>query len=162
MLLLMVIPTSFSTPTFIDCSCLDLDLKNKEKRETAQDLHDVEGPKYCQPTESIIIFPAPAHPNASANYHPYGAIRARRITALAAFHLLPMFMSQKCETVNGAVPERPGPGPQGLEPKSQPHASPECWPMPPPSPRIDTSRASHHKNTPLCFCPLLKGSLVTK
>ena len=31
----MVIPTSFSTPTLIDCSCLDLDLKNKEKRSSS-------------------------------------------------------------------------------------------------------------------------------
>jgi hypothetical protein len=31
----MVIPTSFSTPTLIDCCCLDLDLKNKEKRSSS-------------------------------------------------------------------------------------------------------------------------------
>ena len=63
---------------------------------------------YCQPTESIIIFP-PAHPNASAkcaNYHPYGAIRARRITALRFTSFRCSFL-KKCETVNGAVPERP-------------------------------------------------------
>lgn len=154
----MVIPTSFSTPTLIDCSCLDLDLKNKEKRSGSGSwcwgAFIVSPPSQSSSSLQHILMPVPNVPTIILTVQSGHGESQRCVSPPSDVHFSKNVKPWTVQCRNAPRATRSW--------AEIPATSPECWPMPPPSPHIDTSCASHHKNTPLCFCPLLKGSLVTK